>query len=495
MVNISTAQPPMLWSRCYGGSGSESGYSIRQTSDGGFVVAGYTSSNDGDVSGNHGANDYWIIKTDDNGVLQWQECLGGTGYEEAFSVKQTDDKGFIIAGYTSSNDGDVTGNHGSYDFWVVKLDSSGAMEWQKTLGGSGDDLGYGVRNVVVEQCSDGGYFVSGGTSSNDGDVSGNHGDYDYWLAKLDPLGNIIWQKCYGGSLEERFKDMRLTQDGGTIMAGWSYSNDGDLVGLNFFSYPGSWIVKTDSLGAIQWQLNYLCIDTMDPTCSGRMFVSSICQTPSGQYIAGNALSWFNNHSEYSTTTINLVGQIMSNAPLIGDPDHYYFPNTINSTSNGEFVLTGCKDSNWSMYIVHSQWTYSWGQPSFLGQAAYETIETNDGGFAIVGDEDIDTSCDLNFWDQLYIIKLGGVVSVEQHEKTELSLFLDNQNLTMTYDSKINGKLKLVICDASGRKVFSSDADTQVGFNKKQIPLYNLSKGVYFVSMMGERTYMNAKFIR
>jgi len=161
----------------------ERGYSIRQTSDGGFIVAGYTSSNDGDVSGNHGNTDFWVIKTDDNGVLQWQKCLGGSLDEEATSVKQTADGGYIVAGYTSSNDSDITGNHGGTDLWVVKLDNNGNIEWQKSLGGSAGEGG-GYSNVMVEQCTNGGYFVASGTSSNDGDVTGNHGALDVWIAKF-----------------------------------------------------------------------------------------------------------------------------------------------------------------------------------------------------------------------------------------------------------------------------------------------------------------------
>ncbi|MGB3074225.1 MAG: hypothetical protein WBB36_02835, partial [Chitinophagales bacterium] len=190
------AQSPssIEWQKCLGGSGYEIAKSVQQTSDGGFIVAGYTESTDGDISGNHGGSDYWVVKLDSHGVMEWQKCLGGSYYEFAHSVQQTTDKGFIVAGYSSSNDGDVSGNHGDYDYWIVKLDSTGTMEWQKCLGGSKYDAAHSIQ-----QTSDGGFIVAGETGSTIGDVSGNHGSGDYWVVKLDGSGNIEWQKCLGGN--------------------------------------------------------------------------------------------------------------------------------------------------------------------------------------------------------------------------------------------------------------------------------------------------------
>ena len=136
-------------------------------------MAGYTFSNDGDVSGNHGAYDYWVVKLNSSGDILWQICLGGTNVDVAYSIQQTSDGGFIVAGYTCSNEGDVSGNHGNSDYWVVKLNSSGTIEWQKCLGGTDGDYAYSIQ-----QTSDGGFIVAGLTGSNDGDVSGNHGGSD-----------------------------------------------------------------------------------------------------------------------------------------------------------------------------------------------------------------------------------------------------------------------------------------------------------------------------
>ena len=128
-----------MWQKCLGGSDDDVAYSIQQTSDGGYIVAGETYSTDGDVVGNHGATDAWVVKLNASGGIVWQKCLGGSSEESAYSIQQTSDGGYIVAGGTSSTDGDVTGHDGQYedDAWVVKLNASGtranASRRDKTL--------------------------------------------------------------------------------------------------------------------------------------------------------------------------------------------------------------------------------------------------------------------------------------------------------------------------------------------------------------------------
>ena len=128
-----------------------------------------------------------MIKIDSTGKLLWQRSLGGSGFDGAYSVKQTADGGFILLGDTQSNDGDVTSNHdnsgSTNDFWVVKLDSNGKLIWQKTLGGSSDDYAQ-----CIHQTSDGGFIAVGSTQSPDGDVTGFHDHEDFWIVKLGYAG-------------------------------------------------------------------------------------------------------------------------------------------------------------------------------------------------------------------------------------------------------------------------------------------------------------------
>jgi len=262
------------WQKCLGGRYGEYGaFSIRQTTDNGYIVTGQSQSNDGDISGNHGGNDYWVVKLNDTGAIQWQKSLGGSNEDDAYDIRQTADGGYIVAGQSASNDGDVTSNHGSSDYWVVKLNDTGAIQWQRSFGGSSDDDAYAIR-----QTTDGGYIVAGQSASNDGDVSGNHGGYDYWVVKLNDTGAIQWQKSLGGSSNDRVRDMQLTADGGYVITGWGGSNDGDASGNHGSS--DYWIVKINDTGAIIWQQSF--------GGSNGDYASRIQQTYDGGYIVAGA---------------------------------------------------------------------------------------------------------------------------------------------------------------------------------------------------------------
>jgi hypothetical protein len=235
------------WQKVLGGStGCEFANQVLPTSDGGYIVAGHTDSHDGDVTSIHGGRDVWIIKLSSSGDVQWQKTIGGTADDYAYSIQSTSNGGCIIAGYTESHDGDVTGNHGAQDVWVAKLSSSGAIEWQKALGGINNDYAY-----CIQSTADGGYIVAGYTESNNGDVAGNHGSQDAWIVKLSGNGTIQWQKTLGGTDNENARSIQPTSDGGYIVAGYTYSVNGDVAGNH--GNQDAWVLKLSSSGDIQWQ--------------------------------------------------------------------------------------------------------------------------------------------------------------------------------------------------------------------------------------------------
>jgi len=162
--------------------------------------------------------------------IQWQKCLGGTSSEYGFKIQQTSDGGYILVGYTDSDDGNVSGNHGLLDIWVVKLDASGILQWQKCLGGSSEEFG-----LSIEQTTDGGYILVGATASNNGDVSGNNGFADIWVVKLNSTGLLLWQKCYGGTTvtQDIGFSIKQTSDGGYILVGYTDSDDGNVYFWDF----------------------------------------------------------------------------------------------------------------------------------------------------------------------------------------------------------------------------------------------------------------------
>ncbi len=224
------------WKKNLGGTSKDYAYSIQETNDGGFILAGNTLSNNGDVSGNHGGSDYWIVKLTSTGLIEWQKTLGGSSDDNGRKIIQTIDGGFITIGNTLSNDGDLSGNHGGFDYWIVKLTSTGLIEWQKNIGGLNDEDASDIIQTI-----DGGYILAGSTLSNDGDVSENHGGKDCWIVKLTINGLIEWQKTFGGSKDEGAASFIQTNDGGYMIATFTSSNDGDVSG-NHGVYD-FWIVK------------------------------------------------------------------------------------------------------------------------------------------------------------------------------------------------------------------------------------------------------------
>ena len=328
-------QGNLEWQQCLGGSDDDWASSVRQTTDGGFIVAGSTKSNDRDVSGNNGKTDAWIVKLDSQGILEWQKCLGGSDNDWASSVQQTTDGGFIVAGSTESDDGDVSGNHGSRDFWIVKLDSEGAIEWQQCLGGSNLDYAQSI-----ELTNDGGFIVAGSTHSDDGNVSGNHGMSDFWIVKLDSEGVLEWQKCFGGSEHDWAHSVQQTADGGYILAGSTESYDGDVTG----NHGGQdfWIVKLKEDGELEWQrcLGGSSNDTasaVQQTIDGGYIVSGYTESNDGD-VSGNR-----GNSDYWLVKLSSSGDLLWQKCL-GGSDHDY-SHSLQQTTDGGYILAGSSRSN------------------------------------------------------------------------------------------------------------------------------------------------------
>ena len=323
------------WQRTYGGSNYDAAHCIHQTDDGGYIVGCISASNDGDVSGGHGLGDFWIVKINESGDMQWQKSLGGSSNEDLNAISQTSDGGYIAIGTTSSQNGDVSGFDNTINIWVVKLDETGAIEWEKVLGGSAQDTG-----MDIKQTNEGGYILTSFVASNNNFVSGNHGSFDYWIVKLSVSGEIEWRKAYGGTQFDVATCIQTTTDGGYIVAGGAQSTNGNVTGNHGAS--DYWIVKLNAFGVIEWQKAF--------GGSNYETAFAIQQTKDGGYIVGG---WSNstdgdvleNHgnNDYWILKINNLGELQWQKSLGGSKDDY--ADDITQTADGGYLVSGISKSN------------------------------------------------------------------------------------------------------------------------------------------------------
>ena len=367
----------MQWSKTYGGAGIEGARSLILTSDGGYVIGGTT------TSFGSGGNDFYLVKTDENGNLQWSNAYGGAGYELQFGLIQTNDGGYAITGYTTSF------GAGSYDFWLIKTDITGNMQWNKTYGGIMAEYG-----GTVIQTSDGGYALTGGTSSFGAE------SYDVWLVKVDEVGTAPefpappeshsstpeWNKTYGGNGTDNAWDVIQTSDGGYALAGETNSYGTERV--------RAWLVKTDVNGTLLWEKTFGAVES---------HAYSIVQTTDGGYaLAG---SYGSGQDMYLIRT-SADGNLLWEKTYLNPYNSYYLhdaglANSLFQTSDGGFVMVGdsyLAGSGLDVWLVKTdsngnmQWNKAYSEVA--AETGKSVVQTAEGGYAIAAD-------DLNL---LYLIK-------------------------------------------------------------------------------------------
>lgn len=352
--NIGAQPPDTLWTKTFGGSNIDVGHAVQQTSDGGYIIAGYSRSY-GSMSGRN----VWLIKADTSGNEEWNNAFGGNDDEEAYSVQQTADGGYIIAGYTKSFGG------GLNDVILIKTDSSGNSEWIKTFGGAQDDEGYCVR-----QTSDGGYIVAGVTSSY------GAGSRDVWLIKTDHSGDQEWARTFGGFSSDGAWSAQQTSDGGYIITGWTYSNGPGILG-------NAWVIKTDTSGIEEWN-QVFGGDDVDRGYS-------VQQTTDGGYI----LTGYTSSSGAGLYDMLLIktdgsGNEEWNKTFGGTGRDY--GNSVQQTGDGGYIAAGYTlsygaggDDVWLVKTDSSgneEWNNTYGGGS--SDIGYAVRQTSDGGYIIAG---------------------------------------------------------------------------------------------------------------
>jgi len=285
----------------YGGNDDEEGFGIRQTFDRGYIIVGYTK------SFGAGAKDVIIQKTDSLGNSEWMRTFGGSNDDEGYSIQQTSDRGFIIAGATSSS------GAGSRDVYLVRTDANGNLRWAKTLGGMSSDGAW-----CVQLTSDGGFIITGWTFSYGPGFVGN-----VWLVKTDSLGNQIWHKYFGGSDADRGLAVEQTTDGGYIITGYTASYGAGLDDL--------YLIKTDSAGNEQWSKTF--------GGSGRDYGNFVQQAHDGGYIiTGYTLSFGAGSEDVWLIKTDPNGNKTWDITYGGAQSDV--GNCVKQTSDGEYIIAG-----------------------------------------------------------------------------------------------------------------------------------------------------------
>ena len=248
--HIASEVPPTLQaSALYGGSDVEQGNAVVETTDGSFVIGGTSRSADGNLPGNAGASDWWLSKIDASGNVQWSNHFGGSQQDELSDLIQTPDDGYLAVGKTGSADGDVGGNYGNTDGWVVRTDAQGNLIWEKHLGSSGmDEINH------IEALPNGNYLLAGSAGAADNDVATHFGETDFWVIEMTLAGEIIWENSYGGSLAERAYAATATIDGKLAIIGTTQSTDGLVT--NNLGNQDIWLIKIDEEGNLLWETTY-----------------------------------------------------------------------------------------------------------------------------------------------------------------------------------------------------------------------------------------------
>ena len=433
------------WEKKYGSMGeAEYAKSVLQTTSG-YIFAGVNKSNSGDVNGNHGLWDAWVVKVDNLGNIIWQKSLGGTNAEEAKSIVQTTDGGYIIAGFTSSNDFDVSGNHGNRDYWIVKLSSIGDVEWQKTLGGTGDETANSIQ-----QTTDGGFIVAGQTNSTDGDVLSTIGGDDFWVIKLSASGSIEWQKTLGTTANDYFPSIVQTSDGGYIMVGASSI----FVGNQNQHVSHCNTIKINNTGIVEWQrliesYNYSYYDD----------IYKIIQTIDGGYaIVG---------------TTGVGDTNFSALPNYGGTNIWFLKLDASGATQGQRVYGGASNDHGSS--IH---------------------QDSDGNYSIAGytsSQSLQVLCNhsAQHWDG-WLIKLDATL-LNSNEININNRIEVNPNPAKDY---LNFSLPMGITstsyevfDNTGKKI---DANL---LENTTIEVSNYSSGIYFLQLKTDNGVLTSKFIK
>lgn len=402
---MAVAQPGIEWQKTIGGNNIDSFKKAIMLADG-YLLCGQSHSNisgDKTVNGFGGLSHIWILKIADNGEIIWQNAYGGSSLETNYDVLKMVDNGFLISNTSSSNiSGNKTENsRGEGDYWLVKTDEDGTIEWQKTIGGSGSEF-----DMMAIPCMDGGYFVGGSSRSPiSGEKTENFRGFsalnaDFWVLKLDENRNIEWQRTIGGEDEDLFKTVCQTNDGGFLIGGRSRSNIGFEKSENSRGNSHDlWILKLNPQGDIEWQKT---IGSTDTDLLSDMLITQendiLIGGTSAGLISGDKTVASNGLSDFWVLKLTSTGDILWQKSIGGNDQESL--NRMILTIDGNYLLSGSSRSSISgdktsnsrglndywIVIIDTEGNII-GQKTIGGsesEGLTNIIETPDGGYFVAG---------------------------------------------------------------------------------------------------------------
>lgn len=500
--------PAVQWQRSLGGSMADELFDLQRTADGGYVMTGYTTSQNGDVSQSLGEEDVWVVKLDADGMIEWERSLGGSAHDEGRSIIQTSDGGFLVAGTTFSSDGDVTGYQGDRDIWIVRLDGNGNLLWQKSLGGPLREEGGYIALSPSGEC-----YVAGSSKSNSGDLTSNFGNYDLWVAKLNTTGDVLWQKNFGGSAEDWALGICSTTDGGVIVSGYTNSQDGDVT--NNQGWSDAWVLKLAANGDLDWKRTY----------GGSLYDSggSIQQTTDGGYImaassASNNGDLLSNNGGWDMWVVKLdpLGVIEWQSSFGGTAidiaksvsqtsDEGFIVAGHSASSNGDFAVNQGNEDMWILRLDPTGallWKRSFGGSTYDWAAAVQ--QTGDGGF-ILGGTTFSNNGDVLFnngFTDLIAVKFAAADPstsvIAKDSQFAFQLFPNPSEDLVFLDLQLDhsSQIRIGILDESGKELLhTSGAYHTAGAHRLMIPIRDLSPGTYHMKLQVDGKQQVLKLVK
>ena len=342
--------------KTFGGPLEDEIHSIQLTSDGGYILTGSTKSNEGN------SHDLLLAKTDQNGNIIWQKTYGGPKDDEGYSAELATD-GYIVTGRTRSY------GSGMYDAWLLKIDPAGEKIWDKTFGGTSNDEGYSV-----EQTTDGGYIFTGETRSYGSGMS------DVWVIKTDQYGNKVWDKTFGGALDDMGDSIQQIRDGGYVIAGTTSSNGS--------GQADAWLIRTDQDGNTIWEKTFGGPQSeLNPWSKGW----SVRETIDGEYIlVGSTNSYGSGGYDIWFVKTDPNGHLIADKTYGGRLDEE--AGSLIQTNDGEYILVGSTSSGgkggydaWLIKVGRDGekiWDQTFGGE--LDDKGYSIQQTDDDGYVFAG---------------------------------------------------------------------------------------------------------------